>query len=422
MKKTAVIFFTIFSTFIVFLTPLSAQTTSIPVLTTGTVSDINTTFVTCGGNITGDGGSAITAKGLCWSTGNNPTINDKIISCSENQVNFSAKIYGLTANTVYHMRAYATNSNGTGYGNTVSFTTKQWEGTVTDIDGNVYHTVTIGNQVWMVENLKTTRYCNGDTLHNLIDTLSWNNSETGAYCDYNNDTAISAVYGKLYNWYTVIDQRGIAPAGWRIPDDSDWTILKNYCGGLKMAGMYLKEAGNAHWLIVDSTITNSSGFSALPGGRRKTKGLFEQIGTYGYWWSTTPEPDIWAGCWHLGNDYTFGESYMVYRYGVSIRCIKGLKTDVQKLGGEISGYSLSQNYPNPFNPRTTINYSLIQTGHVTIKIFDVLGREVATLVNEKQNSGNYLIAWEPKNVTSGIYFYQLRSGKYNEIKKMMYLK
>src|SRR5665648_943598 len=114
-------------------------------------------------------------------------------------------------------------------------------GTVTDIDGNVYKTVTIGTQVWMAENLKTTKYRNGDPIPNITDATAWTNLTTGAYCNNNNDANYATTYGRLYNWYAVNDIRNIAPAGWHIPTKAEWTTLTTYLGGQGLSLIHISE-------------------------------------------------------------------------------------------------------------------------------------------------------------------------------------
>ena len=146
--------------------------------------------------------------------------------------------------------------------------------TVTDIDGNVYHTVTIGTQTWMVENLKTTRYRNGEAIPNITDNASWAALITCAYCDYNNIPSNSITYGKLYNWYAVNDSRNIAPMGWHVSTDAEWTTLTTFLGGTSIAGGKLKENGTIHWNSPNVGATNETGFSALPGGYRLNSGFY----------------------------------------------------------------------------------------------------------------------------------------------------
>ena len=138
----------------------------------------------------------------------------------------------------------ATNTSPTAAKPTITQTTTASSsptyGTVTDIDGNVYKTVKIGNQIWMAENLKTTRYANGDIIPNITDGKEWNNLKTGAWCFFKNETKYNSIYGKLYNWYAVADSRNICPKGWHVPTDNEFRILINKFGGEKKAGIYLK--------------------------------------------------------------------------------------------------------------------------------------------------------------------------------------
>jgi uncharacterized protein (TIGR02145 family) len=159
--------------------------------------------------------------------------------------------------------------------------------TVADIDGNIYHTVKIGKQIWMLENLKTTKYSNGDPIQSVIDGTKWCNLKTGAFCFYNNSAINVPTYGALYNWYAVNDSRSIAPKGWHIPTDMEWAALEDYLGGSE-AGGKLKEIGTTHWNSPNTGATNESGFSALPGGfRDKQDGGFACLGQLGFLWLAT---------------------------------------------------------------------------------------------------------------------------------------
>lgn len=195
--------------------------------------------------------------------------------------------------------------------------------TVKDKDGNIYKTVTIGNQIWMAENLKTTKFRNGDPIPNVIANTGWSVLTTGAYCWYNNDAANKAVYGALYNWYVVNDSRNIAPAGWHIPSDEEWIALTNFLQGSRQAGAKLKEAGLVHWSDPNSGATNSSRFSALPGGLRGKDGVFKNLNLIGTWWTNT-EYTKSVG-WYRYVDYGTSNIYGVSTYkasGFSVRCVK----------------------------------------------------------------------------------------------------
>ena len=148
--------------------------------------------------------------------------------------------------------------------------------------------VTILNQVWMTKNLDVEYYCNGDVIPQVTDPNAWSKLTTGAWCYYNNDPAMGAIYGKLYNWYAVNDPRGLAPIGWHVPSDAEWTALITFLGGEYAAGGKLKEAGTLHWLSPNTGATDEKGFSALPGGNRVDyNGKFEKINSDGGWWSSS---------------------------------------------------------------------------------------------------------------------------------------
>ncbi len=261
----------------------------IPLVETYEASNITLNSALCGGSITSDGGAAVTARGLCWSKEITPTIADSITSEGCGTGEFSSLMSGLAPNTTYFVRAYATNSAGTAYGSTMSFTTADSIiTTVTDIDGNVYQTITIGTQVWMLENLKVTRYRNGDTIANITDNTLWSGLTYGAYCDYDNDTTNANTYGRIYNWFAVADSRQLAPAGWHVASDAEWNVLINYAGGSNVAGGKLKESGYLHWQSPNTGATNETGFTALPGGARSAGGPFSGKSNYANFWTSTP--------------------------------------------------------------------------------------------------------------------------------------
>jgi len=154
---------------------------------------------------------------------------------------------------------------------------------VKDADGNIYHTVTIGTQVWMAEDLKTTRYNDGTPIPYVTDTVEWGSLHSGAYCWANNDESNKTVYGALYNWYTTNTGK-LCPTGWHVSSNNDWETLINYCGGWEIAGGKLKEAGTAHWDAPNVGATNEFGFTALPAGGRVCNGKFSILGRdLGYW-------------------------------------------------------------------------------------------------------------------------------------------
>jgi len=190
-------------------------------------------------------------------------------------------------------------------------------------DGRVYKTVKIGEQVWMAENLNVSTFRNGDPIPQAKTNEEWDRARENkqpAWCYYENAPANGAKYGKLYNWYAVSDSRGLAPVGYHIPSDAEWTILTDYLGGAEKAGAKMKskqgwaENGNG---------TNSSGFSGLPGGFRDGNGSFYYFGKLGYWWSSSELNTYYA--WSRLLNYDYGN---VYRYttnkvnGFSVRCLR----------------------------------------------------------------------------------------------------
>lgn len=212
--------------------------------------------------------------------------------------------------------------------------------TVTDIDGNVYQTVTIGGQVWMAENLKVTHYRNGDSIPPVRNNSEWASLTTGARCDYDNDTDNVPTYGRLYNWYAVNDSRGIAPEDWHVPSDDDWKQLEMYLGmsqseaddtgyrgtdeGGKLKSTGTIEGGDGLWCSPNTGATNSSGFSALPGGYRFYYfGYFYLLGNYAYFWSSTEYGSYPAWrrvltCYSSG----VGRNDNTKRNGFSVRCVR----------------------------------------------------------------------------------------------------
>ncbi len=195
-------------------------------------------------------------------------------------------------------------------------------GTVTDIDSNVYKTVKIGNQWWMTENLKVTHYQNGNPIPKVTDPNIWRALITAAYCYYNNDTTNIADYGMLYNQFAIRDSCNIAPLGWHVPSEEEWRVLLDTLGGSLVAGSKMKETGTTHWPEPNRDATNSSGFSALPGGwRSNDSGICYHMGIYGRWWTSTEfrTPSFIVG---TGSSVVTFQEYTWLRKGLSVRCVK----------------------------------------------------------------------------------------------------
>ena len=293
--------------------PNDLPTPVLATVTTGTASAITTTTAILDGNVTGDGGASVTERGICYNATANPTTQNNKVSSGSGVGNFSVNLTGLVPGQTYYVRAYAINSVGTTYGNEINFTA-------------LLPNVKICNQVWMLENLDVEKYRNGDPIPQVTDATQWTNLTTGAWCYYNNDAANGAIYGKLYNWYAVNDPRGLAPQGWHVASDEEWTTLTNCLGGESIAGGKLKEAGTSHWIIPNIGATNSSGFTAIPGGGRSSTGNFSWIGEDGFWMTSTPDLStfivlVWARALgtNAGSIYrgTYGKAN-----GFSVRCVK----------------------------------------------------------------------------------------------------
>jgi uncharacterized protein (TIGR02145 family) len=206
--------------------------------------------------------------------------------------------------------------------------------TITDIDGNTYFTIEVGDQCWMAQNLKVTHYSNGDPIPEVTDNGEWAGLSTGACCAYVNDESNATVYGRLYNWDAVIDARNIAPEGWHVPTDEEWKQMEMYLGMSQAdadalnwrgtdEGGKLKEFGIAHWDSPNTGATNESGFTALPAGYRSAYGGYNDMGSDARFWSTTPYSS--DGGYYRWLECTNSQSYrmgILQGCGLSVRCVK----------------------------------------------------------------------------------------------------
>jgi uncharacterized protein (TIGR02145 family) len=192
--------------------------------------------------------------------------------------------------------------------------------------------VTIGTQIWSNTNLDVTTYSDGTPIPQVTDPIAWANLTTGAWCYYNNDPTNNAVYGKLYNWYAVAGihdtdpstpNKILAPQGWHVPSDAEWTTLTTFLGGESVAGGKMKSTGTSLWLSPNTAATNESGFSGLPGGYRYNDGAFGGIGSNGFWWSSSEgnTSDTWYRGLYYNDGFAYGDGYDK-RYGFSVRCLR----------------------------------------------------------------------------------------------------
>lgn len=200
----------------------------------------------------------------------------------------------------------------------VSLTGHATIGSVADIDGINYQTVRIGNQVWMAENLRVTRFRDGTVIDQITNAMGWQGSSIPAWCWYNNDNNYETPYGKLYNWLAASDSKGLCPTGWHVPTDMDWNILGDYLGGHLVAGGKMKETGTNHWNSPNTQATNESGFTGLPGGSRFFNGDFFGAADQTSWWSADfSSVRLSANSGGLASDDGISGAY-----GYSVRCIK----------------------------------------------------------------------------------------------------
>ncbi len=200
-----------------------------------------------------------------------------------------------------------------------------FEGVVIDVDGNKYQTIKIGTQEWMAVNLRTSKYREGTAIPQETDNTAWQNASSGAWCWYANDNSYNQPYGKLYNWYAVIDARGLCPTGWHVPSYAEWTTLTSFLGGLSVAGGPMKEMGTAHWTSPNTGATNASGFSGLPGGFRSSFLMesFVSIGVFGYGWSSSEFGPDYAWMRELEFNNAYVDRIIEFKVaGSSVRCLR----------------------------------------------------------------------------------------------------
>lgn len=243
--------------------------------------------------------------------------------------------------------------------------------TVTDIDGNTYNTVTIGTHVWMKENLKVTHYQNGDSITLVVPTNLWNLAATPARCYYNNDSiANKNVYGGLYNGHVVNDSRNVCPYGWHVPSDTEWNIMGESLGSDTLSiGGFMKEAGFTHWITPNTGASNSSDFTALPGGQRSYDGMFNNLTNIGYFWTSTTgtNSSLIARYLSYNNENLLTDEFNASS-GFSVRCIiDTITTQIDDIG-----YNKQiQIYPNPATDRVFVN--ITQGLDLKMQIFNIIG-------------------------------------------------
>jgi uncharacterized protein (TIGR02145 family) len=286
--------------------------------------------------------------------------------------------------------------------------------------GKTYNTVQIGTQCWLKENLDVGTMIQGSQEQT-------NNSIIEKYC-YNNDPNNCATYGGLYQWNeamaysTTSGTKGLCPDGWHIPTKAEFEALaatvNNDSNALKAIG---QGTGNGSG-------TNTSGFSVLLTGFYNQLKTAYYLGIGTYFWTSIVSTGVVTGAstYYLNNSTNMATFYInPVLFGESVRCLKDASTtSVEQEEGLPTTFQLMQNYPNPFNPSTAISYQLPAAGYVRLKIYDLLGSEISTLVNEYQQAGIHNSTFNTQNLflPSGIYFYRLQAGNYTDSKKMLLIK
>ena len=273
--------------------------------------------------------------------------------------------------------------------------------TVTDVEGNTYPVITIGQQEWMGENLRTTHFANGEVIPTAIEQVNNDPSSIYQWC-YDNDTNNVSVYGRLYSWYAVKDNRAVCPSGWKVPSMADWDILSQTLGGDSLAGFSLKETGTIHWDTTAQDVTNSSGFTALPGGFKGNSTLFLNEGMVGYFWST--DQFGFDQIFQRGQikslqstNGIFSSSVGLGSCGLSVRCIRD-----EALGEPEFGHQQGVLFPNPAEQSVTIRFNESASG-----ILRIVSTEGKIL---EEHPYNQELLLDVSHFAAGTYFLRLETG------------
>jgi uncharacterized protein (TIGR02145 family) len=311
-----------------------------PDVVTTSASSITSVSALLGGNVLSDGGAPVTARGVVYGNNSLPLLSvDSVAYSGSGMGTYSVPISNLTPSTTYFHRAFATNVVGTGYGVVLNFTTlvpficqTGPNSTVFDIDSNAYQTVLIDNRCWFRSNLRTSRYRNGTPITTGLSSNTWQTTTAGAYSVYADSSVNNTLFGKLYNFYAATNASGLCPTGWHVSTNSEWASMLTSLGGATIAGNSLKDTLYLPllqgWQVPSGGVvahTNSSGFSALPGGLRVTAGNYSSKSSNGYWWSPG---NIGSSTYISGRILLFDNSGVTSsstinaNNGFSVRCVK----------------------------------------------------------------------------------------------------
>ena len=302
-------------------------------------SSLNTTIVQ--GTLTNCSNASVT-NGYVWlqtagqflyTQVTNGSFSFTVLNCSSAATSFTLQAYDYEGMKATSQQTGILNNQTVSLGTIQACAATNTTGELFDIDQNGYTYLPIGQQTWMQQNLNVSRYRDGTPIPQVTDPTQWANLTTGAWCYYNNDPANGTIYGKLYNWYAVAGihdtdpstpNKILAPTGWHVPSDAEWTTLTDFLGGEAVAGGKMKSTGTSLWLPSNATATNESGFTGLPGGRRSSNGFsYGYVGYYGYWWSSSETSTNNASFRQL-DEYSgvVSRNSNFKRYGYSVRCLR----------------------------------------------------------------------------------------------------
>jgi len=406
----------------------------IPSVTTLKPYKITDKTVIVGGNVTDNSGTRVTKSGIYWGITTNPNIEGEKLVFGNGMGRFTTTLSNLSANTTYYVQAFAANCIGEAYGEVISFKTSEPysndSGTFIDPrDNQEYNWIKIGNQIWMAENLNATCYFDGKPLVNGTGISDIGNKDSVKYYFWYNDDSLeyADTYGALYTWSASMNGeassdfnpsciQGICPDGWHLPSDNEWKELEMYLGlsqveagwtGLRGhdSGGKLKEAGTVYWESPNEGATNSTGFTALPGGYRFQDGNFSQIGKIADFWSST-EADI-NFAWYRKLLYTVSSvsrSNHSKTCGCSVRCIKNNDSLSNSLIKYITQDNQFNIYPNPFNETTTIQFPNPTSESYKFILTDISGKRLRELNNITSSE----IILDRRKLPAGLYLIELR--------------
>jgi uncharacterized protein (TIGR02145 family) len=282
---------------------------------------------------------------------------------------------------------------------------------VTDADGNFYPSIVLGNgQEWMAENLRTTKFANGADIPKAENNLVWSNTATANYADYQNNIDLSAVYGRLYNFFSTLDERNVCPAGWHVPTNIEWTKFTNEIGGLGVAGSVLKSTGTEFWSAPNTGATNTIGFNALPNGCRYDGGNYNNLGTYAFYWTATELDTTFS--WYRALKYdvpTAFRNFTKKQNGYAIRCVKNQPLNLDEIH-----LPFIKLFPNPFTDLLEIKVSedLKSAPQTVMVLTDGKGQKIKYI-----HLDNLQI--DLSDLPSGLYFLFISSGNFSETLKVV---